>query len=82
MNQDDSARLARSVLNAVVAAAGLPNRGVRQQDFYVVKFTEAPSALLETAYLSNAADAGKLAQAEFRLRVARAIADGIAAYWA
>ena len=82
MNQEDSARLARTVLNAVVAAAGLPNRGVRQQDFYVVKFTEAPSALLETAYLSNAADAGKLAQAEFRLRVARAIADGIAAYWA
>lgn len=46
-------RLARELSGALVAALGTGNRGARGCNFYVVKHTVMPAALLEMAFISN-----------------------------
>jgi len=46
----------------------------------VLEFPDCPAALVEAAYLSNNADASRLATPEFRQKVAQALADGIDEY--
>lgn len=46
-------RLARYVSEGVVAALGTGNRGSKSCNFYVVKHTTMPAALIEMAFISN-----------------------------
>lgn len=47
-------RLAALAVHAgVVKALGFPDRRVRTADYYVIKYTQAPSILVELGYLSN-----------------------------
>lgn len=50
---EQSWALAQYVHKAMVTYLGLPDRGVRRYDFWVVKETLAPSVLVELGYLSN-----------------------------
>lgn len=45
--------------------------------FYVIKYTEAPSVLLETLFVSNQSDAEKLLDEEWLAAEAQGIAAGI-----
>lgn len=56
---------------------GSPNRGVKQGRFFVIRRTVMPSALVEMGFLTGAIDAPRLANADFRRRMALAIAAGI-----
>jgi N-acetylmuramoyl-L-alanine amidase len=72
--------LAQDVHAQVVAALGLPDRGVKTAGFYVLRNTRMPAILVEGAFLSNPAEALLLADAAVRQRIAEAIGRGIAAY--
>lgn len=72
--------LAGLVHQQVVAALGLPDRGVKSAGFYVLKNTEMPAILVEGAFLSNPTDVLMLADAGVRQRVAEAIGAGVVAY--
>lgn len=48
-----SRNVAEHIHAALLTGMGLPDRKIRQQDFYVIKNTKAPSVLLELGYLSN-----------------------------
>lgn len=48
--------------------------------FYVIKYTEAPSVLLETLFVSNQSDAEKLLDEEWLAAEAQGIAAGIKAF--
>lgn len=50
---EQSWALAQYVQKATASHLGFINRGVRRNDFYVVKATAAPSVLVELGYLSN-----------------------------
>lgn len=53
--------LAQHILNALVAAAGTKDNGVRlNPSLYVLRRTTMPAVLVELAYLTNAQDAAKL----------------------
>lgn len=56
------------------------DRGLKRYRYAVLRFLDCPGALVEAAYLSNDAEAAKVATPEFRQRIALAIADGIEAY--
>jgi N-acetylmuramoyl-L-alanine amidase len=58
----------------------LPDRGIKQAGFAVLKGAFMPAALVETAYISNSQDEGLLRGRDFRDRVAEAIAGGILKY--
>lgn len=64
----------------VVAALGLPNRGVKTAGFYVLKNTRMPAILVEGAFLSNPSEALLLADPAVRQRLAEAVGTGVVQY--
>ena len=53
------------------------SRGVKPQGYEVLRWTLCPSALVEVGFLTNDSDREKLCDAEYRARIAEAIADGV-----
>lgn len=75
-----SRRLAVEVQREMIAALGLPDRGVKSAGFYVLRHTVMPAVLTESAFLSNPAEALLLADPAVRQRIADAIARGVQRY--
>jgi N-acetylmuramoyl-L-alanine amidase len=75
------ARLAQYVQNSIMASfSQLPNRGVKQARFYVLRNSSMPSILVETGFVTNNYDAYMLGDPAQRSRMAQAIAQGILQY--
>jgi N-acetylmuramoyl-L-alanine amidase len=74
--------LGRYIQNSVVRATRLRNRGAKQTDFYVLRHSNMPAALVEGAFLSNAREARLLGNSKFRRKMASAIAAGISNWFA
>lgn len=74
--------LAVLVHQQVLAALGLPDRGVKTAGFYVLKNTRMPAILVEGAFLTNPREAQLLADPAVRQRLAEAIGVGVAKYTA
>lgn len=72
--------LAREVHAQLSRATGLKNNGVKRARFYVIRNTEMPAVLTETAFVSNANEERKLLLPSFRQQVAWGIARGIVNY--
>ncbi|MGB1711102.1 MAG: N-acetylmuramoyl-L-alanine amidase [Miltoncostaeaceae bacterium] len=72
--------LAAGVQRTLVACLGLPDRGVKERSFYVLRNTAMPAILVEGAFLSNEVDAGMLASPDVRQRMAEAIGGAIFQY--
>jgi N-acetylmuramoyl-L-alanine amidase len=75
-----SQSFAREVQKELVKATGRVNRGIHQRRFVVVRYTRMPAILTETAFISNAREEALLRDPNYRERVARGIAQGIANY--
>lgn len=56
------------------------DRGLKRARFAVLRDLECPGILLEGGYLTNDAEARKIASAGWRARLAKAVADGIVEY--
>ena len=68
--------LAAAILQAIVSATGLKNRGVKKRtDLAVLKFTAGPAVLIELGFISNAADRKLLLDPAAQGRICTAIAD-------
>ena len=76
----DSRALARAVRGRMSRALPNYDRGVGSADLAVLAGCAMPAILVETAFITNASDAGLLADEGFRETVARAIARGVAEY--
>lgn len=76
----ESSRLAYAVHERLVRGLGAEDRGVKQAPFYVLAGARMPAVLLEVGFVSNAAEARRLATPAYQDQVARAIADGVAAW--
>jgi N-acetylmuramoyl-L-alanine amidase len=75
-----SRQLAQDVQAEMVAALGLPDRGVKAAGFYVLRNTRMPAILIEGAFLSNPAEALLLADPLVRQRIAEAVGRGVARF--
>jgi N-acetylmuramoyl-L-alanine amidase len=73
----DSYALADAVHARLSDALPTKDDGIRKENFYVIHHTTMPAILVETAFLSNPADAALLKQSAFLQKVATAIADGV-----
>jgi len=73
--------LAQTVLASIIDSCGLSNYGIHEENFLVLRETEMPSILIETAFISNTSDAALLGDEEFRQTLATAIATGIREYF-
>ena len=72
--------LAEAIHRRLIASLGTKDDGVRKENFYVLHHARMPAALVETAFLSNPADAELLRSPAFLQKVALSIADGIGDY--
>lgn len=66
----------------IVTGLKTSDRGYKRARFAVLRFLDCPAALIEAAYLSNDAEAARVATPEFRQRIAEAIARGVDSYTA
>lgn len=78
---DQARPLAENILKTMVTDLKLCDDKVRQGSLAVVRNTNAPSILIEVAYLINPEDNSKLITPEFQQECAKAIADGIEKYF-
>lgn len=58
------------------------NLGVKQALFYVLFGARMPSVLAEVSFISNPEEEKLLAQDEYRMNIAKAIAEGLHTYFA
>ncbi len=72
--------LARDIEDALVRSLGAPDRGVRRDNFVVVKYAIEPACLVELGYLSNPGEEAHLDSAWYQKRAAEGIMDGVLAY--
>ena len=61
----------------VAISPGSPDRGVRSGRFFVIRRTVMPSALVEMGFVTGELDSRRLADANFRRRMALALSAGI-----
>lgn len=76
------ARLAQAVQRSLISNLGTSDMGVLQANFSVLRNTQIPSILVESAFLSNSEDEALLKSAEFREKEAQAIVNGLLEYFA
>ena len=81
-NRHDAANmtLAHALQASMLSATKATDRGIRRARFSVLQDAPAPAALVEVGFLSNPAEAARLATPEHRELLARAIAHGIDNY--
>jgi N-acetylmuramoyl-L-alanine amidase len=73
--------LAAAVQRQMLAISpGSPDRGVRTARFFVIRRTVMPSTLVEMGFVTGALDAPRLMDANFRRRMAVALATGVLTY--
>ena len=80
LQYEERKSLAENLQRQLVTKLKRPDRGVKQNSYWVLQHTTMPSALVEVAFLSNPEEERLLQQEYFLDLAAQAIADGIAAY--
>lgn len=78
---DSSLRAGDRVLSSMGALAHLHSRRVEQANFAVLRSPDIPSILVETGFISNPTEAGKLASNGYQRQVARSIFQGVTAHF-
>jgi N-acetylmuramoyl-L-alanine amidase len=66
--------------HALLGEIGSYDRGLRHDKFEVLRLAPCPAVLVESGYLTNDAEARKLATPAYRQQIAEGIANGVRAY--
>lgn len=77
----DSNQLAQHMQQALTNHTGLRDRGVQQDNFFVLRETNAVSVLAELGFMTNSKDLGVITQDSYADDVANAISDGLKGYF-
>jgi N-acetylmuramoyl-L-alanine amidase len=77
----NSTDLANKVYKQMINEMPLTERGVKQNNYVVIRDTEMPAILCELAFISNYSDRMKLTDPECQAKWAKAICKGICAYY-
>lgn len=73
--------LARAVHRQLVNKLGRPDRGVRRNNFVVVKYNKMPACLVEIGYLTNPTEEKLLKSPAYQQKAAEAILAGVQDYF-
>lgn len=79
-NRSASIEVGEAVLAQMGRITALHKKRVEQAGFLVLKSPDMPSILIETGFISNPSEAGKLSSSAFQERMANAIFEGIRSY--
>lgn len=75
----ESIYLAKAISEGMAGELGSqsPNRGLKEESWFVVRDVKMPSVLVEVGFISNLEEAGRMAEAEYLKKTARGIYNGI-----
>lgn len=76
----ESKKLAKLVLDGVVANAQTKSRGIKHGNFRVIRETKVPAILVEGGFLTNAAELKQLKSPTYLNKLAKGVAEGIDKY--
>lgn len=76
----EGGKLAKYIHAEIINSLGTIDRGVKTAGFYVLRYTDCPAVLVETAFISNEEDEALLADESKLDEFAKAIARGITNY--
>jgi len=77
-----SGRLAKLIHKYTVENTGASGRKIiKEEGLYVIRECTMPSCLVETGFLSNRAECGRLTEPEYQAQIAEGIASGIDLYF-
>ncbi|MBB5173788.1 N-acetylmuramoyl-L-alanine amidase [Texcoconibacillus texcoconensis] len=76
-----SEALAAGIQQQLIDTVGTANRGVFERNFHVVRYSMMPSTLVELGFMTNPADAEKLASDSDRQKMAEAVVEGLEEYY-
>ncbi len=76
-----STALAAAILEALVLETGAVDKGVRPANFYVLRNSNIPAVLVEVGFLTNQAEAARLADSAYQQEIAAGIFKGIMRYF-
>lgn len=68
---------AQSIVRAAEESGEIKVRGTRTQDFHVLRETQIPAILIETGYISNREEGGKLMNSDYQKTLAFYLVKGI-----
>lgn len=74
--RSDTVQKAALLHDALAAVYGY-GRGIKQENFYILRYTDAPAILLELGFLDSPRDAAQLKDPVFRQRLALALAGAL-----
>jgi len=77
---DSGETLAGFIQASLVIRTDAVNRGIKSRPLYVVRHTRCPAVLVEGGFINNPLEAQLISNADYRDRLARAIAEGIMSY--
>jgi N-acetylmuramoyl-L-alanine amidase len=72
--------LAQSIHRSLLRRIQIRDRGIRRARFYVLRKTSMPAVLVEVGFVTGTKDSRNLVRANYRQRLADAIAEGIVQY--
>ena len=76
-DDEEGEAYAESLMDAAEEIEALRIRGTRVEDYYVIRFNDAPAVLVEMGYLSNSADRARLIDEGFQQTLAEKLVQGI-----
>lgn len=74
--------LAQSLQNSVITTGCLNDRGIQTANFFVLKHTDMPAALIELAFISNPTEEKLLNSPNFQQKLAQGILNGLDDFFA
>ncbi len=80
INDPENMALACAMHASMVSATGMYDRGIKRARFVVIRDITVPGVLVEGGFLSNPADARRIATPEYRQTLAAAIARAVRNY--
>ena len=79
-NLEFSQQLASSVQRSLIAFTGAPNKGIKRNSLWVIRFARIPAILVETGFGDHPTEGRNLATNAYRLQLAQGMAKGIRAF--
>ncbi|MNJ74346.1 N-acetylmuramoyl-L-alanine amidase AmiA precursor [compost metagenome] len=61
----------------MVETSGFRDRGVKKEDFFVLKDSNMPAVVIEMSYLTNPQEENEMLTEDFQYRMTSSILDGI-----
>jgi len=80
-SQTECSILAQAMQNSLTETLETENKGVRTENYYVLKYTNVPAVLLEIAFMSNTYEEARLQNPVFQKKVATAVFHGLIRYF-